>query len=204
MRPRKRRIGVSLTILGDGQVIVILDSAGLLKASGVVDKAALGRDRKVEAVAEGSNKDEVPLLLFNAIDDNLKAVPLQHVARLEEIDLSDIEFAGGKRVVQYGDALMPIHLYDPRADLPSTGKRPVIVFKTKEGLSGLVVDRILDITTHRGEYQIKSEGTLEGSAIVQGKTTDIINLSFDGWKSTRSGFVPQPDTLTQPDYGSLQ
>lgn len=192
------------TILGDGQVIVILDSAGLLKASGVVDKAALGRDRKVEAVAEGGSKDEIPLLLFNAIDNNLKAVPLQHVARLEEIDLADIEFAGGKRVVQYGDALMPIHLYDPRADLPSTGKRPVIVFKTKEGLSGLVVDRILDITTHKGEYQIKSEGTLEGSAIVQGKTTDIINLSFDGWKSTRSGFVPQPDTLTQPDYGSLQ
>jgi two-component system chemotaxis sensor kinase CheA len=192
------------TILGDGQVIVILDSAGLLKASGVVDKAALGRDRKSEAVVEGGNKDEVPLLLFNAIDNNLKAVPLQHVARLEEINLADIEFAGGQRVVQYGDALMPIHLYDPRADLPTTGRRPVIVFKTKDGLSGLVVDRILDITTHKGEYQIKSEGTLEGSAIVQGKTTDIINLSFEGWKNARSGFVPQPDLAAQPDYRVIQ
>src|SRR5262249_33716470 len=98
------------TILGDGQVIMILDSAGILKASGIGNSAA-SRDRKSEVAAEVSSKNEIPLLLFNAGDKNLKAVPLQHVARLEEIDLANVELAGGKRVVQYGDTLMPIHLY---------------------------------------------------------------------------------------------
>ena len=166
------------TILGDGQVIMILDSSGILKASGIAGKAAVNREQKIEAATEEAAAGEIPLLLFHAGDQNLKAVPLQHVARLEEIDLSNIELAGGQRVVQYGDTLMPIHLYNQNA-LPSSGRRPVIVFKTKEGQAGLLVDRILDIASHKGEYQIKSEGALEGSAIIQGRATDIINLSFE-------------------------
>lgn len=166
------------TILGDGQVIMILDSAGILKTAGISAKASSNRTQ----VQEGEVYDNtlaVPLLLFYASDENLKAVPLQHVARLEEIDLSKIEYAGGKRVIQYGDKLMPLHLYNPVDDLPGFGKRPIIVFKTKEELSGLIVDRILDITTHKGDFQIQAEGDLVGSAIVQGRTTDILNLELE-------------------------
>lgn len=173
------------TILGDGQVIMILDSAGVIKASGAATSAAASNKPTPEIQDNSAfSGDEIALLLFNAGSKNLKAVPLNHVARLEEINLAKIEYAGGKRVVQYGDSLMPIYLHDENAPLPSEGNRPVIVFKTREGLSGLLVDRILDITTHKGEYQIKSDGALEGSAIIQGRATDIINLSFGRNSST--------------------
>jgi two-component system chemotaxis sensor kinase CheA len=168
------------TILGDGQVIMILDSSGILKTSGIADKI-ISRDLNCaeEDMAEKLSRNEKSLLLFLAGDANLKAVPLEHVARLEEVNLVDIEIASGQRVIQYGDTLMPIYLYDQTRELPSTGNYPVIVFKTAEGMSGLLVDKILDITSHHGDYQIKSEGALEGSVIIQGKATDIINLSYD-------------------------
>lgn len=167
------------TILGDGQVIMILDSAGILRTCGIMDSTAAERDRQADKRSEDkSARDETHLLLFSAGSDQLKAVPLHHVARLEEVDLANVEMAGGKRVVQYGDTLMPIHLYDPQMSVPATGKRPVIVFKTRDGQAGLLVDRILDITTHTGEYQMKSDGALEGSAIIRGQVADIININY--------------------------
>jgi two-component system chemotaxis sensor kinase CheA len=167
------------TILGDGQVIMILDSAGILKASSISASSALSKNQTNNAEDIIDRGEEKTLLLFLAGDKNLKAVPLQHVARLEEVELEKVETAGGKRVVQYGDSLMPLYLYSSGMELPVTGRRPVIVFKTREGLSGLIVDRILDITSHFGDYQMKSDGALEGSAIIDGKATDIINLSYD-------------------------
>jgi two-component system chemotaxis sensor kinase CheA len=182
------------TILGDGQVIMILDSSGMLKASGIAKSAM-----QSEAAAESKNgqaQDEIPLLLFNS-GGSRRAVPLRHVARLEEIDLAKIELAGGQRVIQYCGALMPIYLSDASNPLPQEGRRPVIVFKAKNGLSGLLVDRILDITAFRGEYQIKAEGALEGSAIIEGKTTDIVSLGFDA--------PPPPTHREMPvQYGVMQ
>jgi len=162
------------TILGDGQVIMILDSSGILKASGLT-KAA---QEQFTDAAETATRDEKPLLLFNS-RNSLKAIPLKHVARLEEIDLSRVEMAGGQRVIQYCGTLMPIYLSDTSEDLPAEGKRPVIVFNTSTGTSGLLVDRILDITAFQGEYQMRGKGGIEGSAIIQGRTTDIINLPGD-------------------------
>lgn len=194
------------TILGDGQVIMILDSGGILKTAGITVKATDAYQKNVEADLQ-DDKAVKPLLLFLAGDQNLKAVPLQHVARLEEIELEKIEYAGGKKVIQYGDQLMPLHLYDPTTmKIPQSGKRPVIVFSTKEGFSGLIVDRILDITTHKGDYQINSEGALVGSAIVQGRTTDIINLEFERLQKSKgmNGAHPMPAHRTESYQGVIQ
>lgn len=199
------------TILGDGQVIMILDSSGILKASGITGNAAIERENASKNV-EVAKELETHLLLFNADSNNMKAVPLEHVARLEEIDLSKIEFAGGKRVVQYGNSLMPIYHINRDEEIPATGRRPVIVFRTKDGLAGLMVERILDITAHKGAYQMKANGSLEGSAIIHGKTTDIINLSFERSASPppqpasngHAGFFPFSDLSENTGYGALK
>lgn len=190
------------TILGDGQVVMIFDSSGILKTSGISDKVTNRDANKPDEVDENDdNNKETPLLLFYAGNKNLKAVPLEHVARLEEVDVSNIEKAGGQYVIQYGDTLMPIYLYDNKKEMPKSGNFPVIVFKTKQGMSGLLVDQILDITSHRGKFQIESSGALQGSAIIQGKATDIINLNHD--RSTpqnhrsngaMNGSMPPPKT----------
>lgn len=183
------------TILGDGHVIMILDPSGIMKSSGVMKNAGLIKEHDLASVNTDSLGRERSLLLFYAGSKSLKAVPLEHVSRLEEIDLSAIEWAGRQRVMQYGDTLMPLHIFDTTQELPQEGRRPVIVFSTRNGLSGLVVDRILDITTFRGEYQISSDGNLEGSAIIQGQTTDVISLNAGtgGYKEDSSR--PQSEEL---------
>ena len=164
------------TILGDGQVIMILDPSGIMKSSGIANNASLNETPTNKEIS-GAEK---PLLLFHAGNNCLKAVPLENVSRLEEIDLASIELAGKQRVIQYGNALMPLYVHGEDQTLATQGRRPVIVFSTRNGLSGLIVDKILDITSFRGEYQIRSDGSLEGSAIIQGQTTDIININHNG------------------------
>lgn len=165
------------TILGDGQVIMILDPSGIMKYVGLAANAGLSREQEDALLAQKETREEIPLLLFHSGSTALKAVPLKHVSRLEEIDLANIEMAGSQRVIQYRDALMPLYLSNDQP-LAKEGRAPVIVFSTSDGLAGLIVDRILDITAFYGDFQITSTGRLAGSAIIDGQTTDILNLSF--------------------------
>jgi two-component system, chemotaxis family, sensor kinase CheA len=190
------------TILGDGAVIMILDSTGILRTSEISVKVTSVRE-PLES-QDNSNEKITPLLLFNAGSTSLKAVPLEHVARLEDLDVTKIEIANGKHVIQYGNSLMPIYMCDPHARLPERGRKPIIVFRTKEGLSGLLVDRILDITSHRGEYQMKASGDLEGSAIVKGMATDILNLSFDrSSENYKAGFTNTQNSMSPAAISSI-
>ncbi|WP_435640279.1 chemotaxis protein CheA [Micavibrio aeruginosavorus] len=175
---RQQQVFSGNTILGDGQVIMILDPSGIMKTAGILDNMVKQAEEDAEAEAKESVM-ETPLLLFRVGSKGLKAVPLKHVTRLEEIELSEIEQAGDQRVIQYYDTLMPV-FYAGRADtLPKEGKRPVIVFAAKNGIAGLIVDKIMDITNFRGEFQIKSDGPLAGSAIIEGQAADIINLTYE-------------------------
>lgn len=191
---RQQNVFSGNTILGDGQVIMILDPAGILKTTGIHNEPMVAAD----ADAEAQHGEDIPLLTFKAgTGKSMKAVALKHVARLEEVDLATLEWAGGQRVVQYRGSLMPIYQCSDEA-LPETGRRPVIVFATRTGLAGLMVERILDIAAFQGEYQIKSEGRLEGSAIVQGQATDIINLSYSATPPT-----PPPGNDSSPAMPAL-
>ena len=67
-----------------------------------------------------------------SIGTNTLDVIARHPGRFEVLAL-----AGGRRVVQYGDTLMPLHLCDPAMALPENGTRPVIVFKAQGGQEGL-------------------------------------------------------------------
>ncbi len=166
------------TILGDGQVIMILDPGGILKSLGMtegVDSAARRQDDTPAAEKDGR---ELPLLLFRAGDEALKAAPLEMVSRLEEVDLAAVEHANGRMVVQYRGTLMPLYRFDSGGDLPRAGRRPVIVFTSNGNPAGLLVDKILDITTHYGGLNMAHEGRLMGSVIINESATDIINPSW--------------------------
>ena len=61
-----------------------------------------------------------PLLVFRAGGTDLKAVPLALVARLEEIEVGQIEHSHGKPVVQYRGQLMPLVQHRRRFDHSAT------------------------------------------------------------------------------------
>jgi two-component system chemotaxis sensor kinase CheA len=179
------------TIMGDGQVALILDVLGLAQRANVVSEA---RDRGMGEKAtetEARHDDGESLLLLRGPDDGRMAIPLSLVARLEEFNRGTIEKAAGRHVVQYRGQILPlIHLssalperrQQPHSSGPSEpgaeGEKIQVVVYTDQGRSvGLVVDRILDIAHENGKIQKHTgrQGTL-GSMVVQGRVTELLDV----------------------------
>jgi two-component system chemotaxis sensor kinase CheA len=179
------------TIMGDGQVALILDVLGLAQQANVVSEV---RDRGVgekTAEAESRHDDGESLLLLRGPDDGRMAMPLSLVARLEEFARTAVEKAEGRHVVQYRGQILPlIHLSSalterreqPRSSGPSEpgaeDEKIQVVVYTDQGRSvGLVVDRILDIAHEAVKIQKHSgrHGTL-GTMVVQGRVTELLDL----------------------------
>ena len=104
-------------------------------------------------------------------------MPLELIARLEEIEVKNIELAGSNPVVQYRGDLMRL-LTLGEFHLPSTPVMNVIVFSYDRKNIGLIVDNIVDIV--QAPYDIKLGSKEEfclGSMVIAGKTTDIVDVA---------------------------
>ena len=167
------------TILGDGSVIMILDPNGIASAASTdLSIADRSNDADARAAVASSAEDRVAMLVFKAGGDTPKAVPLALVARIEEIEVGKIESsASGQPVVQYRRKLMPLVLTDG-GTLKESGRQPLLVFADGDRSMGVVVDEVVDIVETRLEVEMRADrpGTL-GSAIINGKATDVIDTS---------------------------
>ncbi len=167
------------TILGDGSVIMILDPNGIASATGEV---AMGGDHAKEEAAyaaASTTDDRISLLIFRAGNDDLKAVPLALVARLEEIETASIEYSYGKPVVQYRGQLMPLIGVSDNFRITDDGRQPVLVFTDRDRSMGLLVEEIVDIVEDRlkMELQVEQPGLI-GTAVINGKATEVIDTGF--------------------------
>ncbi|OAN52317.1 ATPase [Paramagnetospirillum marisnigri] len=167
------------TILGDGSVIMILDPNGIAGATG--ESGLLGGAQAAESqtVRESHADAKTSLLVFRAGGDDLKAVPLALVARLEEIDVAEIEHSHGKPMVQYRGHLMPLISIDGSMNFRDEGRQPVLVFSDQDHTMGLVVDEIVDIVEDRLRVEL-SDGNpgIIGTAVIAGKATTIIDAGY--------------------------
>ncbi len=165
------------TILGDGSVIMILDPNGIAALANVAIE-----ERDDTAASQGAGKAGTRaenVILFRAAGPEPKAVPLELVARLEMLDGKTFEVANGQPVVQYRGALMPILSLDAAAPFTPANQQPVLVFAEGERSIGVAVDEIIDIieTTYSVDLRSERPGIL-GSAIIAGKSTDLIDISY--------------------------
>ena len=166
------------TILGDGSVIMILDPNGIasIASSGLSEG---DEDGEEDATATVASSDKESLLVFRAGSETQKAVPLSLVARLEEFEVEKVESSDGRLMVQYRGALMPLVTLIGQDTLKTEGRQPVLVFADGEKSMGLVVDEILDIVEDTINIELASETAgLVGSAVVQGKASEIIDVAF--------------------------
>jgi two-component system chemotaxis sensor kinase CheA len=178
------------TILGDGTVIMILDPNGIAAATGEI---AAGDSHAVEHATKSAVKADqrTSLLLFRAGEGGPKAVPLALIARLEEIERTEIEYTNDKPVVQYRGKLMPLVAVDGAGPIGLEGRQPILVFSDQNRSMGLLVDEIVDIVEDVLTIELGSERPgLIGSAIIAGKATDLVDAgyylmqAFDDWFGT--------------------
>jgi len=167
------------TILGDGSVIMILDPNGIASATGEV-AVTEGAQTAAEKRAAGTDGDRMSMLLFRAGEGAPKAVPLALVARLEDIDVGQLESSNHQTVIQYRGRLMPVIPFDPAMDVGAPGThKPVLVFADRDRSMGLLVDEIVDIVEEDLHVEMSADGHgLIGSAIVAGRATEIVDAGY--------------------------
>lgn len=163
------------TILGDGNVIMILDPVGVSRRFG-----ERGESGKSTVAAATTNDDDrnASFLVFSAGPGARKAVPLELVSRLEVIEAHQVERAGEDFVVQYRDDLMRLKTL-PGFDIPTEGEFEAVVFTYDGRTIGLVIDEIVDILI--APTGMKLAGNSEqylGSAVIDGKTTDVVDVGY--------------------------
>src|ERR1019366_5285544 len=130
--------------MGDGKVALILDVIGLAQRANLLGE---GRERilgeEVEATAEGANGKQ-QLVLFTGPADSRMAVPLNLLARLENIPGTQVERSGNQWVTQYRGQILPLirvshaleeRRHRPSADdvlsLPTTAQLQVLVLENE-------------------------------------------------------------------------
>jgi two-component system, chemotaxis family, sensor kinase CheA len=166
------------TILGDGSVVMIVDPGGVATEMRVITQDTNRFEQADATVAAEDADPATSLLIFRAGGDGFKAVPLALVTRLEEIEASSIEYASGAPMVQYRGKLMPLLSVGDMAGKTLQGRVQLLVFAHGARSAGLIVDQIIDIVDERLEMAAADEREgLVGSAIVNGKATDIVDVS---------------------------
>lgn len=172
------------TIMGDGQVALILDVTGVGQRSGVFAKSHEKVAAAEEVRADAMTDRQQTLLLFKAGSFERVALPLSLVARLEEFPQSAIEHASGGQVIQYRNRILPLFslrsILEPgAADVSRDSDTvPVIVFNDGDHAIGMVVDQILDVVDEAvNAKQTTPRKGLLGSAVVGGRVTDFLDLN---------------------------
>ena len=172
------------TILGDGSVIMILDTNGIARATGIAGAADARRGAEAATRERSASSERTAMLLFRAGGAEPKGVPLGLVARLEEVETTAIEGQAGEEVTQYRGRLMPLVALSGEVDRIRP-RQSVLVFADAERrlghdrCMGLVVDEIIDVVEDVMNIQLAAErpGIL-GRAVIAGKATEIIDTSY--------------------------
>lgn len=170
------------TIMGDGRVALILDVAGLAGLAGLSSLAGSARSRELAEDAGGERRQEAhSLLLFRNGPGEQCAVPLDLVARVEQIRAADIESVGGRRVIQYRGLSLPVFALNEVAAVQSLdlGQDPVVVvFQIYGREVGLLASQPVDVIECEAaidQSTLRQRGVM-GSTIINQRTTLLIDI----------------------------
>ncbi|HNA89421.1 MAG TPA: chemotaxis protein CheW [Anaerolineales bacterium] len=192
------------TILGDGNVALILDAAGIALKTGLVSMAGSRHAQELSAeTMREESMDRHSLLAFRNAPNEYCAIPMDLVVRILQVQNGQIEWAGGRRTMQYRNASLPLVTLRDTANVsdlqPDQEKVVVIckVFGHEVGLlAGMPVD-VLETTAAIDNDTLRQKGVL-GSAIIDGNTTlildifEIVAMAFPDWTVETESAAPLP------------
>lgn len=166
-------------VLADGQVVLILDVAGLMQLTGLnTVSRALSPKESAKTISEGHPATAQSWLVCRGISGSQFALPLSAVARLEEIPAQRVERSAGREVVPYGSEIMPLLRLSKLLDEtePERNLLQVVVLRESGHMAGLVVDQIEDIVEEVVALRGKAHcDLLEGPAVIQARVADVLN-----------------------------
>jgi two-component system chemotaxis sensor kinase CheA len=178
------------SIMGDGKVALILDVLGLAQRASVVTEV---KDHSVSgkaATQAGVVVEKHRFLLFAGPGQSRMAIPLDTLARLEELPSSHVEKAGTDWVAQYRGQILPLvnlefamqerrrHRQQTKFAANSTDAPLQVLVCNHHGRAvGLVVEQILDIVEDAAElkYPASRTGVLY-STVINERVTELLDI----------------------------
>ena len=174
------------TIMGDGSVALILDVAGLSS----VRKISAGSGRRVPdalLAAEKLKFDTQELLSFSLKNDGHFAIPLCLVNRLEEFSVSDVEYSGPQRLVQYRGSILPLVSLSEMLNISASPKEAahdeekkisVIVISKRNRSFGFEVEQIHDVYKTQNEIEslVRETRGILGTAVIENNVFTVIDV----------------------------
>lgn len=193
MWKRLKHLGLyaGATVMGDGRVALILDSVGMGQRIGVLadSRSATLAEAEVERPTAESEAQENALLCRLGSAGRL-AIPLDAVARLEELPVDRIERIGGLRVAQYRGEILGLvpatQVLEERRSSPRDGdasfadaerETASVVVLDCEPPVGLVVEGILDIVSYPASARSRAtRAGVVGTVVVHDRITEILDV----------------------------
>ncbi|HZZ77338.1 MAG TPA: chemotaxis protein CheA [Gemmataceae bacterium] len=201
------------TIMGDGQVALILDVMGLAQRARVLSDMRVRTTSDKPAPHIEPKEERQSILLVAAADGTRMAIPLTSVSRLEEFPRSALEKVGARSVVQYGDKIMPLIDVSRALRLKRNGRSnganghhatadtiQVVVHGSGDRSVGLAVGSFVDIVEESYSSRTQSDRPhVLFSAVVQGRVTEFLDVE----SVIRAAAPSQDDDPTASRTGSI-
>lgn len=178
------KIYAGATIQGDGRVAMILDVVEIGRKMELNDMEAIKdqlNQMDQDRLGAESGADAQSLVLVRNAADEQFAIPLGLVSRIERINRSQIEVAGGRRAMKYRNSSLVLFAIEDAASVKpcdDTEHLFVIVFSVSDREVGLIVSQIVDTLDTSGavdQITFRQPGIL-GSAILHDETTLLVDL----------------------------
>lgn len=178
------------TILGDGGVIMIIDPQALsqeIKMNSVTNElAGINEEDSYQLKYHNEQRTSTHVLLFKDFNTkDVRAIPLEFVTRLEELEPSKFEIVSGENVLRYRGGIMKIITLESNLEKFNNERMEVIVFSDGNNIVGLAVEEIVDIVKYSFDQYIlnSSNDKFIGSSEIEGKVVEIVNISYIFHKS---------------------
>jgi two-component system chemotaxis sensor kinase CheA len=167
------------TVLGDGHVALILDVQAIARRA-LAGEADLAARNAHEAAGAAVAHDVQQVLVVGIGGGRQVAMPLASVARLEHVQAEQVEYVGGREVVQYRGTILPLARLD--RILGAYGQEDaselLLVVYSRAGRSvGLVVREIVDIVDDdSARHSDIEDAGLVGSTVLGDKVTELLDV----------------------------
>ena len=183
VKPLGRQLGnlpiyAGATILGDGQIALIIDTAVLGRAANIEQQETAISQAATEASMASVSEQ---LLIVQVTSETRAAIPLNEVRRLEEFNLRDVERVGSSSVIQYRGSIL--QLVDVATCLGDSAQRwnsgQVVVVGNGPSLIGLQVQAILDVTTQLTAVKpVQGKPGITSYGVIQGKVIALLDVDY--------------------------
>jgi two-component system chemotaxis sensor kinase CheA len=182
-----REIGLfsGATVLGNGTLALILDIAATAARAGVKPVEETHEVEVTDATAQDAT--DMSFLIFEDRARERTALPLNVVERIETVPLAQIEYAGGKALLQYRGELLPLtddgNVLAELEAMQSSGDdvAATVLICGNAGAGGrvrmgMVVRQVLDVSAGAVLDQDEATGDME-LALVKEKLT-VVHRDF--------------------------